>query len=91
LFVKDPAAVLDYAIDWAAGYLAGQSITASNWSVSPEDAAGVTITEPRIEGGQTLAALHGGMCGHVYRITNRVSFSDGGHDERTLIVRVENR
>jgi hypothetical protein len=91
VFVKDPGASLDYAIDWAAGYLGDQSIVESNWSVSPEDVAGVLVGPGRIEGGRTLVTLSGGRAGHIYRITNAVTFSDGGQDERMLVVRVEER
>ncbi len=91
IFLKDPAAVLDYSIDWAAGYLAGQSITASVWSVAPDEPGGIVIGAQRTAGGQTFAGLQGGLRGHVYRIINRVGFSDGGQDERTVLVRVEDR
>jgi hypothetical protein len=91
VFVKDPGASLEYAIDWAAGYLGEQSLVVSDWSVSPEDMAGLVVGAGRIEGGRTLVTLSGGRAGHVYRITNRVTFSDGGQDERMLVVRVEER
>lgn len=92
IFVKDPAASIDHAVDWDAGYLAGRSIAASEWSVVP--AGGDTplqLTVPRVEGGRTSVTLSGGEPGRVYRITNRVTLADGNSDERTLVVRVEER
>lgn len=91
IFLKDPGASLDYAIDWAAGYLAGQSIVTSAWAVSPAGEGALTATAARIEGAQTLVSLTGGQAGCVYRVVNAVVFSDGGRDERSLVVRVEDR
>ncbi|WP_439532093.1 phage fiber-tail adaptor protein [Polymorphobacter sp.] len=96
IFVKDPGASLDYAIDWAAGYLGNQGLTESRWSVTPggpgEIGAGELVADGgRIDGGRALVTLSGGRAGCVYRVTNAVTFSDGSHDERTLVVRVEDR
>jgi hypothetical protein len=92
IFVKDPAASVDHAIDWDAGYLAGRSIVGSTWSVLPTgDEVPLQLTGARIVGGRTAALLSGGVAGRVYRITNRVTLSDGGSDERTLVLRVEER
>ena len=91
IFVKDPGAVLDYAIDWTAGYLGAQTISQSIWSVLPEGEGAVVAGAQRIEGGRTVVALSGGRAGCVYRVTNAVTFSDGGQDERMLVVRVEDR
>lgn len=33
--LKDPEAVLDYAVDWGAEYLSGDVLTESSWTVSP--------------------------------------------------------
>lgn len=91
LFVKDPAAAIDHVIDWDAGYLGARSIAQSEWLAAPAVPGGIAITAPRIDGGRTVATLAGGLAGHVYRITNRVVLSDGARDERSLIVRVEER
>ncbi|WP_443028026.1 phage fiber-tail adaptor protein [Sphingopyxis sp. Root1497] len=37
------------------------------------------------------ATLDGGEAGGVYRVTNRVTLSDGQIDERSLTLRVEER
>jgi hypothetical protein len=92
IFVKDPAASIDHAIDWDAGYLAGRSIAASVWSVLPSGGESpLQLEAARIAGGRTAIRLSGGAAGRVYRITNRVTLSDGGSDERTLVMRVEER
>ena len=91
IFLKDPAASIDYAIDWAAGYLEGQTIAASTWAVRPEDPGAVLVTAVSTAPTRTSATLAGGERGKLYRITNTVTLSDGRSDERTLDVRVEDR
>ncbi len=91
IFLKDPAARVDYAIDWSAGYLNGQTIAGSTWDIAPATPDGINISISRFEPGRSIALLEGGQRGEVYRITNRVILSDGRSDERTLLVRVEDR
>ena len=91
LFLKDPDAALDYSVDWAAGYLDSQSIAASQWSVVPNEAGGISLSMATFGAGRTAATLAGGLPGHVYRITNMVTLSDARSDERSLTIRVEHR
>ncbi len=91
MFLKDPDATIDYAVDWDAGYLAGQAITVSDWAVEPAGAGAPRVLVAVIDGGRTVATIAGGSAGSVYRITNRVTFSDGRSDERTLTLRVDQR
>ncbi|MBU6167369.1 MAG: hypothetical protein KGQ52_14750 [Alphaproteobacteria bacterium] len=94
IFLKDPASLLDHAVDWGSQYLAGRSISASQWRVEPDQAgvaAGLSLALPQIAGGRTLIRIGGGQAGQVYRVVNRVNLSDGNSDERTLLVRVEER
>ena len=91
-YLKDPGASIDYSFDWSAGYLAnGQTVSASVWSVSPLETSGVSVLGTFATGLQTSAQVAGGVTGRVYRLTNRVTFSDGRSDERSLTVRVEDR
>ncbi len=91
IFLKDSGALVDYAVDWSAGYLAGATIAESTWSVEPGGSGAVSIAETRVEGGRAIAILSGGQAGTVYHVTNRVTFSDNNADERVLILRVEDR
>lgn len=88
MFVKDPGSSVAHAVDWDAGYLAGRSLAQSQWSVIP---VGLTLTGAQLVGGRTSILLGGGAVGTLYRVTNRVTLSDGSSDERTLVVRVEDR
>jgi hypothetical protein len=90
-YLKDPGAAIDYRIDWSAGYLAGQTIADSLWSVAPDEAGGLVASGGEEGPGRTTATLSGGIAGHVYRVTNRITLSDGRVDERTLTLRVEER
>jgi len=91
IFVKDPGATIDYSVDWSAGYLGGQTITGSTWTVAPTGSGAISVGASAIAAGKTVATLSGGLPGLLYRITNRVIFSDGRSDERTLALRVEDR
>lgn len=88
VFLKDPAAVIDYAVDWQAAYLAGATIIDSRWVVVPD---GLMVAAASHDAGRSTVTLSGGARGAVYRLTNRVTFSDGRSDERSLDVRVEDR
>ena len=88
IFLKDPGGVIEHAVDWDAGYLAGRAISQSIWQVEP---VGLTLTGARLADGRAAVTLSGGAAGSVYRVSNRVTLSDGSSDERTLVVRVEER
>lgn len=91
VFLKDPEATLDYSVDWSAGYLDQQTITASQWSVVPNETGGISLSMATFGASRSGATLAGGLPGHVYRISNRVTLSDARSDERSLTVRVEQR
>jgi hypothetical protein len=87
VFVKDPAARLDYAIDWSA--VAGSGgLAQSSWVVEPE---GLVVAVAAWSGARSAATLEGGVAGRVYRVTNQVTLGDGRVDARTLAVRVDAR
>lgn len=90
-YLKDPGATLDYSFDWSAGYLTGQTVSASFWEVVPAEPGGVVLVSSAATLAQTSAELGGGIAGHVYRVTNQVTFSDGRSDERSIELRVEDR
>jgi len=90
LMCKDPQARVDHGFDWSA-YLAGQNIVASLWIVTPGEAGGVVVEADAHEAQRTSVRLSGGMVGRLYRVTNRVTLSDGQEDERSSLVRVEER
>ncbi|GBH30431.1 phage fiber-tail adaptor protein [Sphingobium xenophagum] len=88
LYLKDADSSIDHGIDWSA-HLAGQSIAASLWSVAPVEAGGLSVEASAIEGLRTSVRVSGGLIGRLYRLTNRVTLSDGQVDARSVTFRVE--
>lgn len=91
MMVKDPDARIDIEFDWRAAYPDGQAVIASSWTVVPDEPDGVVVPAAAHDLTQATATLAGGISGHVYRVTNRVTMSDGQIDERSLTIRVEER
>jgi hypothetical protein len=89
-YLKDPQSRVDYAIDWS-GYLDGQTIAASEWTVSPAETGGIAVEEASFGLDRSAARLAGGLVGRIYDVVNRVTLSDGSVDERSLTLRVEDR
>jgi hypothetical protein len=90
-YLKDPDARVDYAIEWQGGYLDGQAVAASSWSVTPTEENGLWVTETSFDLTRTGVTVEGGISGHAYRLSNRVTLSDGRVDERSITLRVEER
>ena len=89
--LKDPGAILDYSVDWGAEYLDGDVIVASAFEVSPLEANGVAITGSSFDNTRAIVTLGGGIAGHQYRLVNHVVLQSGLEDERTIVLRVEQR
>lgn len=89
-YLKDPGSRVDYSIDWLP-YLDGQTIAASEWIVEPAEEGGIVALDPRHDGSRTALGLAGGIVGHVYSVSNRVTLSDDSQDERSICLRVEQR
>lgn len=92
LLLKDPEALLDYAIDWGAEYLGeGDLIADSNWSVSPDEPSGVSISANSFDERFSSVTVAGGLPGRLYRLSNRVVTESGRIDDRSIMLRVEKR
>lgn len=91
LLLKDPEAVLDYAVDWAAEYLNVDVLAQSSWDVSPAEAGGVSIATSSFDTGVATVTASGGVPGHVYELRNSVVLQSGLADSRSVVVRVEKR
>lgn len=91
VMLKDPASRIDYWFDWGAAYLDGQAIALSSWAVEPVEASGIVVDAHAFDTLSTSATLSGGRAGVTYRVTNRVTLTDGQIEERSLILRAEQR
>jgi hypothetical protein len=87
--LKDPAAKLDYGVNWAPWLAVGETITASTWTVD----TGLTVTTPAASftGTATTVWLLGGTVGTTYKAVNQVTTSAGRIDERTLTIEIVDR
>lgn len=90
--LKDPDAVLDYAVDWGAEYLGeGELLAASTWSVLPDEAGGIAVIGSAFDASTSTVKAGGGVAGRLYRLINLVTTGSGRVDERSIVIRVENR
>jgi hypothetical protein len=91
LLLKDPDAVLDYAIDWGAEYLGGDLIADSQWSVAPDEPDGVSVAGSAFDATTSTVKAAGGLPGRIYKLINHVTLSSGRIDNRSIVLRVEQR
>ena len=91
LLLKDPEAALDYAVDWGAEYLTVESLSQSDWQVTPVEIGGLSVVASAFDGKVATATAAGGVAGHVYQLTNHVVLSSGLTDSRSTVLRVEAR
>lgn len=91
MFLKDPEAVLEYCVDWTDALSADVAIVSSEWRVRPVETGGIVIGADSVRNGVAAVMLGGGFPGHVYEIGNLVTLSDGMTDERSIVLRLEDR
>jgi hypothetical protein len=89
--LKDPNAALDYSVDWGAEYLGDDLLATSEWSVTPDEAGGVTIAGSDFDATVSTVKAAGGLPGHLYRLENQVTLASGRIDSRSVVLRVEKR
>jgi len=85
-FVKDPDAVLDYVVDWS-DWLGTDTISSSSWTVP----TGITKDSDTNTTTTATIWLSGGTEGAEYRVTNQIVTTDGRTDERSIIIKVDER
>ena len=86
-FLKDPQAVLDYEIDWAAWLPAGDTITATTWTAT----TGIAMVSNTFTDTKATVWLSGGTENVTYNLTCHITTAAGREDDRTIYVRVTNR
>jgi hypothetical protein len=91
LLLKDPAALLDYAVDWGADYTDDDQVETSAWTVEPQEDGGAAVVAGDQGLTQTSVVVGGGIAGRVYRLANHVRFASGREDSRSILLRVEQR
>ena len=86
IFIKDPDAVLDYAVDWT-DWLGVDTIASSTWTVP----TGITKTANSNTTKVATVWLSGGTASAEYSIVNKIVTAGGRTDERTLTIVVEQK
>ena len=84
---KAPAEEIDYGVDWSAVLEAGDTITASTWSV-PE---GLTKGAEGLTGATTKVFLSGGELDRSYDVVNVIETSGGRTYQETIRLYVRAR
>lgn len=91
-FIKDPQAVLDYKVDWAAPAAKGgpflqdgETIATSTWTVQ----AGITKGSDTKDSTSATVWVSGGTADTEYALTNTVTTSLGRTDKRTITLLVQ--
>lgn len=90
-FVKDPAAVRRYTMDWEKWLDEGDVIVTADWTIEPA-AAGLTLASPPTLGGtKATVQLAGGVVGQEYAVACHVTTMRGEQDERSIRIAVKQR
>ena len=84
---KDPDAVLDWIFDWNDWLGETENISSATFIVDP----GITVTDDSNTQKTATVWLSGGTEGQVYRVTCRVTTSEGRTDDRSFTLRCTNR
>lgn len=86
-FIKDPAAVLDYEVDWSTWLADGETIATS--TVTVED--GLDLDSDTNTDTVVTAWLSGGTVGENYTVTSQITTSQSRTDERSITIHVRER
>lgn len=80
--IKDPAAVLDYYVDWTNWLTGTETLASSTWTTTN---TGITLgTATGSTSGTSTVWVSGGSVGEVYDVTNKIVTSGSRTDERTI-------
>jgi hypothetical protein len=88
IYIHDPNAVLDYAVDWASWLPDGDSITSHSLAVESGD---VVKDSDGIAGAVVTAWISGGTNGTDATVRYRVTTAQGRTDDRTIYLKVRSR
>jgi hypothetical protein len=86
-YIKDPDAVLDYAIDWSA-WLDTDTITASSWAANSEN---ISIESSAHDDTQAVVWLSGGTVGEAYVLTNHITTAAGRQEDQSFKIKMKEK
>lgn len=85
-FIKDPDATLDYLIDWS-DWLETDTISSSSWTAD----SGITVSQSTNTTTTATVILSGGTVKNVYKVVNSITTAAGLTDNRTLLIKIEEK
>lgn len=87
---QDPDASLDYSIDWTAWLQDGETITSSDWTITPTGVGALTEDSSANSTTDTTIWVSGGVLGASYTVTNHIetSHSPGRVDDRSFVITI---
>lgn len=91
-FVKDPHAVLDYAIDWT-DWLNGDTITSHTVTLTQPvgDPSPLTVDSTTLDGARVIVWLSGGNHRTTVPMLCRITTAGGRTDDRTTLITIMER
>lgn len=93
-YPKDPAAKLDYLMDWSSWLPSGDTISSSAWAIDVAPDASLAIAGSPAPSNTTTTAtcwLTGGTPGQKYVLRNRVTTVSGRIEDRSIAIAIEER
>jgi hypothetical protein len=88
IYIHDPDAVLDYAVDWTEWLATGDSITSHSVAV---ESGNVVKDSDSLAGTIVRAWISGGTNGTDATVRYRVTTAQGRTDDRTIYLKVRSR
>ena len=89
IFIKDPDAVLDYGFDWSSWLDTGVSEAISDYTIDAD--TGITVDSDSESSGVITVWLSGGTAGTTYAVRCEIVTDQSRTDERTMIIKVQER
>lgn len=83
---KDPAAALDYVMDWSAWLSTGETLTQATFT-----APGLTLQSQAKSDATATVWLAGGTAGMAYTVSCAITTTSGRTDERSFVIMCANR
>lgn len=91
IMTKDPDSTVDYVFDWSDWLAAGETILSTDWVVKPTELGGLEAYSPFSETAKRGTLVAGGLAGHVYTLTCRITTSMGKTADRSIDLRIQQR
>jgi len=87
VFIQDPDARLDYAIDWDPFLATTETIAAQTWlTPTPVTVPPLVAVDDGLVGNTHVVWISGGVANRAYRVTSRIETSEGREDDRSFTI-----